>query len=83
MIKINMQKAIKIKQEIIRKEREKLFQELDYEFMRSLEKNDKNKQSEIIQKKELLRDSTIHPSIINAKTPEELKEANPLIDIIK
>jgi hypothetical protein len=81
MIKINMQKAIAIKQNMIRAEREEKFKQLDVEFMRALESGDVNMQNEIIQKKQILRDATQHFSIVEASTPEELKAANPIAEI--
>lgn len=81
MIKVNMQKALTIKQNMVRAEREEKFKQLDVEFMLALEKGDTKKQKEIATKKQLLRDAPNHPSIINATTPEELKAANPLAEI--
>lgn len=81
MIKVNMQKAITIKQDMVRAEREEKFKQLDVEFMRALEAGDVNKQNEIAQKKQILRDAPQHLSIMEASTPEELKAANPLAEI--
>lgn len=77
MIKVNMEKAIEIKKTLIRQEREEKFKVLDAEFMKAVEMSDAEKQKEIAEKKQALRDATVDPAIINAKTPEELKNAIP------
>lgn len=77
MIVINMQKAIEIKKQIIRAEREPLLARLDVEMMRALESGDAAKQAEIATKKQALRDATADPVVISAVTPEELKLAVP------
>jgi len=78
MIVINMQKAIEIKKQIIRAEREPLLARLDVEMMRALESGDAAKQAEIATKKQALRDATADPVVISAVTPEELKLAVPV-----
>jgi hypothetical protein len=82
LISVNMQKAIEIKKDILRRQRVALFEQLDVEFMKSIENADSLKQSQIVQKKQLLRDVTEHESIINAKTPEELINADPIANIM-
>jgi len=77
MISINMAKAIEIKKQKIRQDRRPLLEKLDLEFLRAVESNDINKQTEIAVKKQALRDATIDPVILNAQTPEELKNAVP------
>ena len=72
-----MQKAIEIKKQIIRAEREPLLARLDVEMMRALESGDAVKQAEIATKKQALRDATTDPAVINSVTPEELKLAVP------
>ena len=81
MIKVNMEKAIVIKQNAIRQERESKLKALDVEFLMALEEGNTEKTKEIVAKKQLLRDATEHPSIINATTPEELKSADPLAEV--
>lgn len=83
IINVNMQKAIEIKKDIIRKQRSTIFEKLDVEFMRALESGDVQKQMQIGQKKQLLRDVTNHPSIINVTTPEELVNADPISSIMQ
>lgn len=77
MIVVNMQKALEIKKQMIRKEREPMLASLDVEMMRALESGDTVKQAEIAAKKQALRDATADPAILNAGTPEELKAAIP------
>lgn len=77
MIVVNMQKALEIKKQMIRTEREPLLARLDVEMMRALESGDAVKQAEITAKKQALRDATADPALINAATPEELKLAVP------
>ncbi len=81
MFKVNMEKAIVIKQNAIRQERENKLTALDVEFLIAMEEGNTKKKKEIAAKKQLLRDATEHPSIINATTPEELKSADPLAEI--
>lgn len=77
MIVINMQKALEIKKQTIRAEREPLLDALDVQMMKALESGDAIKQAEIAAKKQALRDATTDPAVINSVTPEELKLAVP------
>ena len=77
MIVVNMQKALEIKKQAIRAERDLLLSRLDVEMMRALESGDAVKQAEITAKKQALRDATADPALINAATPEELKLVVP------
>lgn len=77
MIVVNMQKALEIKKQMIRAEREPLLARLDVEMMRALESGDAAKQTEIAAKKQALRDATVDPVVLSASTPEELKQAVP------
>ena len=77
MIVVNMQKALEIKKQAIRAERDLLLSRLDVEMMRALESGDAVKQAEITAKKQALRDATADPVVISAVTPEELKLAVP------
>ena len=77
MIKVNMTKALEIKKDMIRAERQPKLEALDVEFMRAVEQNDTAKQAEITLKKQALRDATDDPILSKAKTPEELKKATP------
>lgn len=74
---VNMQKAVEIKKDMIRAERQPLLAALDIEMMRAIEAGDAKKQAEISAKKQALRDATKDPVILNAATPEELKAAVP------
>lgn len=77
MITVNMNKAKEIKKNLIRLERKTLLEKLDVEFMKAVELGNTALQSEIAIKKQALRDATTDPVIINAQTPEELKDARP------
>lgn len=76
-IVINMTKAKEIKKELVRQERKPLFEILDVKYIQALEMGDSGKQADIVAKKQALRDATTHSSIVNASTPEELKNARP------
>lgn len=76
-ITVNMQKALEIKKDMIRAERQPLLAALDIEMMRAIEAGDTAKQSEVSAKKQALRDATADPVVLNASTPEELKAATP------
>lgn len=77
MIKVNMTKAVEIKKDMIRADREPIMSELDVAFMRAVEAGDTVAQAEIAAKKQALRDATKDPAITAAKTPEELKAVVP------
>ena len=77
MIKVNMDKAVEIKKDMIRAERAPKLESLDVAFMRAVEAGDAEKQAEIAAKKQALRDATNDPVINAAQTPEELKAAVP------
>lgn len=77
MIKVNMTKALEIKKDMIRAERQPKLEALDVEFMRAVEQNDTAKQAEITSKKQSLRDATDDPALSKAKTPDALKKVIP------
>ena len=77
MIRVNMDKAREIKKDMIRAERAPKLVALDVEFMRAVETGDADAQTTIAAKKQALRDATEDPVILNATTPEALKEATP------
>jgi hypothetical protein len=58
MIKINLEKALEIHKEQIRKKRNELFPVLDVQFMKALEKGNTELSTEIGLKKQELRDVT-------------------------
>lgn len=58
MIPINLDKALEIHKEQIRKKREKLFSSLDVQFMKALEQGNSELTSTISFQKQLLRDAT-------------------------
>lgn len=73
-IVINMVKAREIQRDAIRAERAPKLEELDIAFMKATERG--NPTTEIVAKKEALRNATEHPSIDAAETPEELAAIN-------
>jgi len=77
MISVNMTKAKEIKKNMVRAEREPLFEKLDVAYMRAQEAGDTAKMQEIADKKQALRDATGDSVILDAQTPEELKAARP------
>jgi hypothetical protein len=76
-IVVNMEKALEIKKNMIRAERQPLLAALDIEMMRAIESANTAKQAEISAKKQALRDATADPVVLNATTPEQLKAATP------
>jgi hypothetical protein len=77
MIKVNMNKALEIKKDMIRAERNPKLAELDVEFIIAVESGDTIKQAEISTKKQKLREATKDPALSAATTPEELKAVTP------
>lgn len=73
LIKVNMQKATDIKKQMLRAERQPLLDDLDVQMLRATETSDTQKQTDILAKKQALRDITVHPLLLSASTPEELK----------
>lgn len=78
-IQVNMTKAIQLAQSVVRDERAVLLAQLDIEMLRAIEAGDTVKQQQILQEKQKLRDATQHPLILDAKTPDELKQAIPQV----
>jgi hypothetical protein len=72
MITINMEKAVEIKKDILRRQRAELFATLDVDFMKAMESGDTAAQQEIAAKKEILRNITDKPELANATTVEQL-----------
>jgi hypothetical protein len=72
MIKINMNKAIEIRKELLRQERIPLFAQLDVAFMRALEEGDSDSLVRIKTQKQLLRDITKIPELLSATNVEDL-----------
>lgn len=73
-IEVDMPKAREIHKDNLRKARTKLLTDLDIEYLIADEANDSTKKNEIKAKKQILRDITDNPDIVNATTPEQLKE---------
>ena len=76
VIAVNMEKAKEIWRHKIRIQRDKLWQDLDSQFMKALETNADT--TAIVAKKQNLRDAPNHPDIDAATTPEQLKAVQPL-----
>jgi len=76
-IRIDMDKARAIKQDMVRAERKPLLEQLDVAYMRAQEAGDTAQMEAIAAKKQALRDCTEDASILNATTPDELKAARP------
>ena len=74
---VDMDKAKEIHKGRLRKAREPVLAALDVEFMRALEQGNAAKQSEVSRKKQELRDVTNAPQLVNARTPDELREFWP------
>lgn len=77
MIKVNMDKAREIHKNFFREARKSSLEQLDGEFVRALERNEDT--SEIVTKKQELRDITDHPDLLAAKNINELKNVWPEI----
>ena len=78
-IEVDMPKAMDIHLGRLREMRKPKLEALDIESMRAIEEDDKDKQRQIAADKKALRDVTISPDVLNASTPEELKNAVPSI----
>lgn len=72
-ITVNMTKAKEIHKGHIRETRKSLLEALDTDFQRALETSADT--SEIVSKKQALRDAPANAAIDAAKTPDELKAA--------
>lgn len=75
MITINMVKAREIHRQRMRDAREPLFPALDVAYQRALESSSST--TEIVAKKQALRDVTSDPAIEAAQTVEQLKAVWP------
>lgn len=78
-LNINLDKCKNIHRQVLRGLRAPKFESLDVEFMRAIEAGDTEKQNEIADKKQVLRDIPQAPEIENATTPEEIKAFMPSI----
>lgn len=70
---VDMPHAKEIHAERLRLKRIKHLDDLDVEYQRADEAGDQQKKKEIAAKKQVLRDVTKHPQLLNAQTPEDLK----------
>lgn len=76
VITVNMEKAREIWRDKIRKARGYFFSDLDAEYMKLLEMGADT--SEVVAKKQALRDAPNHPDIDTATTVEELIAVQPI-----
>lgn len=79
MINVNMTKAKDIWRDKIREERADKLATLDVQFTRALESGADT--TDIVTKKQALRDAPADERITNATTPEELKQVDPVGEI--
>jgi len=79
MIIVNMEKARDIHRNALRQAREPKFKDLDIAYMVAVERGQDT--TEIVAKKQALRDVTKDPAIEAAQTTDELKAVWP--DILK
>jgi len=79
-IQVNMDQAKEIWRDKIRGLRVAEFEKLDTAFMKAMETGADT--TEIIAKKQLLRDAPADPAIDAATTPEELKAVQPISGVI-
>ena len=71
MININMDKAKEVHKSKLREARKPILEKLDVDYMRTLEQNGDT--SQIVAKKQELRDITSHTDLVNASNIDELK----------
>ena len=76
---IHMPKAREIQRERLRRLREPLLEALDVQYMQADEQGDPQEKKRISDRKQALRDVTVHPAIEAATTPDELKVAGLLV----
>lgn len=76
-IHVDLDKSLSIHQNVLRELRKPKLDELDGQYMRALENGDESIQKEIVAKKVELRNITVHPELLMAKTPEEIKNFRP------
>lgn len=81
MISINMELAKQIWRDKIRADRLSLLEKLDILFLRAIETNNINEQTNISILKQKLRDAPSDPRIDSAQNPDELSNINPLLEI--
>lgn len=77
VISVRMDKAKEIHRDKLRAARKPMLEQLDIEYQRAHEQDDKEKLQTVAAAKQLLRDITAHPDIDAAQTPEELKAVWP------
>lgn len=81
MIIIDIDNAKNIWKDKLRRDRAPILQQLDIEYIRSLETSDLAKQQNIIELKQRLRDATKDPRIDQVNSIDELKNINPIAEL--
>lgn len=76
-VSVDMEKAVEVHKDTLRKVRAPLLQALDIEMMTAWAKGDTKTAQEVEAKKQALRDVTDDPRIEAATTPDELKAVVP------
>lgn len=77
MISINVEKSKEIWKDKLRAARKPILDKLDVDYMRALEQGLDT--TDIVAKKQQLRDITEDPQLLNAQTPEDIKSFWPAI----
>ena len=75
MITINIDKAREIHKNLLRKARQPLLERLDIDYIRAQEQGIDT--TDIVSKKQQLRDITNHPDLLSASTVDDLKSFWP------
>lgn len=80
-IEPDLDQSKEIKKAQLRLERKPLLEALDAAFMKALEDQDSEAIAQIKTKKQRLRDITKEPALLNAQTPEEIKQVTIPVDL--
>lgn len=77
-VQINLDKAKGIKQDMVRKERQALFEKLDVMWMVAFERNQTQKMQEVALLKEVLRNAPQASELLQATDVSSLLQVDPL-----
>jgi hypothetical protein len=78
-ISVDMEKALEIHRDELRRRRAPLLRALDVDYQKADEVGDTELKQEIARKKQALRDVTVDEALLAAKTPDDLKAVVPSI----
>lgn len=81
MISIDIEQAKNIWRNKLRILRIPILEQLDIQFMKAIESNNTDKQQDIANKKQILRDAPSDPRIENAQTTQQLININPIKEL--